>query len=154
MLAFIFRSLRWVTLFGYPRVNQGHSRLFTWHALWLRVEQQHSSRKQICHCLNGILYNINFLIDILQQILNMLYFATQKNTFVVENFASEISVKATINVTPVNEYCHRVPQILILITNRVCDIVLINISKHIVDTDFTKYRQWNKHFIAARLPYG
>ena len=98
----------------------GHSRLLTWHALWFRVEQQHSSRKQICHCLNEILYNIiyssvyhahvscvhnvmNFLIDILQQIiLNMFYFATQQNTFVVENVASEISVKATINVTPVN----------------------------------------------------
>ena len=84
----------------------------------------------------------------------MLYFATQQNTFVVENFASEISVKATINVTPVNQYCHRVPQISILVTNRVCDIVLINMSKHIVATEFTKYRKRNKHFIAARLPYG
>ena len=54
----IFRFLRWVTLFWYPWVSQGHSRLPTWYTLWLRVEQHSPEQILICHCLNDILYII------------------------------------------------------------------------------------------------
>ena len=57
----IFRFLRWVTLFWYPWVSYGHSRLPTCYMLWLRVAQHSPEQISICHCLNDILYIILYI---------------------------------------------------------------------------------------------